>query len=151
MCHLCQKPPGGLCCTLDVPLYMNSKYVVFIVMYLFIATHKVRKNVSVCIFRSSVWKLQYLLTRNDSRVPVEQLKVIDLDLVANLILAIHGTEGRTYKLVTSTTGYFNYQNHYSVLFDKKVTESAKKMFKQRLLIAWYQLKPGELGLCLYVN
>lgn len=83
------------------------------------------------------------MTRNDSRVLFEQLRNIELDAVANLILAIHGTEGQAYKLVTSTTGYFNYRNHYSVLVDKKVTESAKKEFEQRLFIAWNQLKPGK--------
>lgn len=72
----------------------------------------------------------------------DQVMNIDLDLLSKVVADVKGSQGQRYTLIRSTTDYFSYEKHYSVLVDKKVTDSAKKEFEQRLLLAWKQLKPG---------
>ena len=94
------------------------------------------------VCRKSAWKLQYLIEINGSRIPAEQLRDVDLDAVSKVISNVKGTTGYRYTVLKSFSGYFAYEKHYSVLVNKKVTESARKLFEQRLLLAWQQLKPG---------
>lgn len=101
-------------------------------------------------YRHSAWKLQYLLMVNGSMIPAEQLTNIDLDLLATSISNIKGIDNHQYAIVKSTTDYFNYDAHFSVLVDKMVTQSAKSEFELNLLSAWEKAHPSWTNLSVHL-
>ena len=83
-----------------------------------------------------------MVTVNGSFVPAEQLTTADLDVISVAIAKVKGFEGRHYRLVKDTSKFHEYNKHYSVLVESKVSETDMTTFEKKLQSSWQQLKPG---------
>ncbi|WAR23484.1 hypothetical protein MAR_037153, partial [Mya arenaria] len=102
--------------------------------------HVVRQKEYVNTTGQSAWSVQFMLFLNGTTfVRKDMMAMISKELLSNATTMVTGIDNQRYSVVEDAADYVDIDNEYTLVLDKKVTETDKDEFRKHLEAAWKKL------------